>query len=60
MPKKRFNIWMDTSLIAKIKATAKPLGLKVSTYCRMACLEKMRRDADARSREPQDVQKVQP
>lgn len=48
MPKKRFNIWMDTSLIKQIKAAAKAVGLnKVSTYCRVACLEKMRRDNES-------------
>jgi hypothetical protein len=45
MPKKRFNIWMETSLIDQIKKAAEATGLnKVSTYCRIACLEKMRRD----------------
>lgn len=49
MPKKRFNIWMDTTLIDEIKKEAKIVHVdKVSTYCRVACLEKMRRDQDGR------------
>lgn len=45
MPKKRFNIWMDTALIKQIKQAAKTSGLNhLSTYVRIAALEKMRRD----------------
>ncbi len=45
MPKKRFNIWMDTALIAQIKRAAKASGLNhLSTYVRIAALEKMRRE----------------
>lgn len=58
MPKKRFNIWMDTRLIAEIKREAKIVHVdKVSTYCRIAALEKMRRDQDGRTRD-QDMRKV--
>jgi predicted DNA binding CopG/RHH family protein len=42
MSSKRYNIWMDEELIAKIKASAKILGIKASTYIRMAVLEKLR------------------
>lgn len=54
MPKKRFNIWMDVALIAKIKAEARLIGVNgVSTYCRIACLEKLKRDQRARAAEEQ-------
>ncbi len=43
MPKKRYNIWLDTVLIDEIKLAATALGVKVSTYMRMAILEKLRR-----------------
>lgn len=50
MPKKRFNIWMETSLIAAIKAEAKRVHLNhLSTYVRVAALEKMRRDQSAQA-----------
>lgn len=41
MPSKRYNIWMDIALIVRIKKSAKSLGIKVSTYIRMAVLEKL-------------------
>jgi len=41
MPSKRYNIWMDIALISRIKKVAKLLGIKVSTYIRMAVLEKL-------------------
>lgn len=45
MPKKRFNIWMETSLIESIKREAKRVHLNhLSTYVRVAALEKMERD----------------
>lgn len=44
MPKKRYNIWMDLTLIARIKRAAKSLGVKISTYVRMAVLEKLGRE----------------
>jgi len=43
MPKKRFNIWMDDSLIEEIKVAATAMGLKVSTFVRVATLEKLRK-----------------
>lgn len=47
MSKKRYNIWLDTVLIDEIKLAASTLGVKVSTYMRMAILEKLRRDISA-------------
>lgn len=41
MLSKRYNIWMDITLIDRIKKAAKSLGIKVSTYIRMAVLEKL-------------------
>lgn len=50
MPKKRFNIWMETSLIRQIKAEAKRIHLNhLSTYVRVAALEKMERDQRERA-----------
>ncbi len=44
MPKKRYNIWLDTVLIEEIKLAALTIGVKVSTYMRMAILEKLRKN----------------
>jgi len=44
MPSKRYNIWFDLTLIERIKLTSKRLGVKISTYVRMAVLEKLGRD----------------
>lgn len=49
MTKKRFNLWMDTTLIREIKQEAKTVGLNhLSSYVRVASVEKMRRDQRAR------------
>lgn len=42
MSKKRYNIWLDTAVIAEVKKAAKVVGVKVSTFMRMAILEKLR------------------
>ena len=49
MTKKRYNIWLDTVLIDEIKRAASTIGVKVSTYMRMAILEKLRGDRHDRS-----------
>ena len=41
MPSKRFNMWMEDELIARIKVAAKLLGLKAAPYIRIAVLEKL-------------------
>jgi len=41
MASKRYNIWLEESLIERIKAAAKKAGIKVSTFLRMAALEKL-------------------
>jgi len=43
MSSKRYNIWFDLTLIARIKTAAKKSGIKISTYVRMAVLEKLGR-----------------
>lgn len=43
MPSKRYNIWLETSLIKRIKKAAKSAGVKISTFLRMAALEKLAR-----------------
>ncbi len=43
MPSKRYNIWLEESLIERIKKAAKAAGVKVSTFLRMAALEKLGR-----------------
>lgn len=51
MPKKRYNIWLDTLVIDEIKAAAARLGIKVSTYIRMSLLEKLRGTKDDKRQE---------
>ena len=43
MSKRRFNIWLDIDLIDKVAKAAKDIGVKTSTYMRMAILEKLNR-----------------
>ncbi len=47
MPMKRFNIWLDTELVSQVEKVAKTLGLRKTTYMRMAIVDKLRRDTDA-------------
>jgi predicted DNA binding CopG/RHH family protein len=44
MPSKRYNIWFELTLIERIKTAAKKAGIKISTYVRMAVLEKLGRE----------------
>lgn len=44
MSSKRYNIWLELSLIERIKTAAKKAGVKVSTFLRMAALEKLGRE----------------
>lgn len=44
MSSKRYNIWLDIELILKIKKAALQIGVKTSTYMRMAILEKLNKD----------------
>jgi len=41
MASKRYNIWLEEGLIKCIKDAAKKAGVKVSTFLRMAALEKL-------------------
>jgi len=41
MASKRYNIWLEESLIKRIKDAAKKAGIKVSTYIRMSVLKKL-------------------
>ena len=41
MPNKRYNIWMHTDLINQVKKAAKQMGVKTSTYIRIATIEKL-------------------
>lgn len=43
MSKRRFNIWLDNELIETVTIAAKAIGVKASTYMRMAILEKLNR-----------------
>lgn len=54
MSKKRYNIWLDTVLIDEIKLAASTLGVKVSTYMRMAILDKLRRETNAKTQKFKD------
>lgn len=58
MSMKRFNIWLDTELVSQVEKVAKALGLRKTTYMRMAIVDKLRRDTDG-PRDPQTVQQVQ-
>lgn len=53
MPKKRFNIWLDTTVIDEVKAAAATIGVKTTTYMRMSILEKLRGTKDVKPK--QDV-----
>lgn len=44
MTSKRYNIWLTLDLIERIKTAAAKAGLKISTYIRMAVLEKLGRE----------------
>jgi hypothetical protein len=49
MPMKRFNIWLDTELVKQVEKVGKTLGVRKTTYMRMAIVEKIRRDCESRS-----------
>lgn len=53
--KRRFNIWLDESFIEAVKTAAKLVGVKASTYMRMAVLEKL---SGRPKRGDQDVHQV--
>lgn len=59
MPMKRFNIWLDTELVNEVQKAGKALGVRKTTYMRMAIVEKLRRDEENGPRNPQRVQQVQ-
>lgn len=59
MSKKRFNIWLDKELIDTVKVLAIELGVKASTFMRMAILEKISRRSANERRDPPAVQQVQ-
>lgn len=44
MPMKRFNIWLDTELVKQVEKVGKTLGVRKTTYMRMAIVEKLRKD----------------
>lgn len=44
MTSKRYNIWLEIGLIDRIRLAAQRMGIKVSTYIRVAILEKLERD----------------
>jgi predicted DNA binding CopG/RHH family protein len=41
--KKRYNVWLDVDLIQRIRDAATKIGVKISTFIRMAILEKLDR-----------------
>lgn len=60
--KRRFNIWLDNELIETVTSTAKLLGVKASTYMRMAILEKLNRrpkDGQPNTEDVSDVQAIE-
>lgn len=42
MSKRRFNIWLDSDLIKAVAKAATSIGVKTSTFMRMAILEKLK------------------
>lgn len=46
MPMKRFNIWLDTELVKQVEKVGKALGVRKTTYMRMAIVEKLKKDTD--------------
>ncbi len=57
MPMKRFNIWLDTELVKQVEKVGKTLGVRKTTYMRMAIVEKLRRDTSGPR--DQDLHQVQ-
>lgn len=51
MPKRRFNIWLDIDFIDRVAKAAKTVGVKTSTFMRMAILEKLRKHQDGHPNE---------
>lgn len=41
---KRFDFWIDEKVIEKVKILAKTMGINVSSFFRMAIIEKIKRE----------------
>lgn len=41
---KRFNFWIDEEIIKKAKKIAKSMGINISSFFRMAIIEKIKKE----------------